>query len=1163
MFVLGYLCALLALCWVVGFSAVVVLQLAFPISLYRVRAVRFTLPIIGYIVACLVWWLGTFVLQLRDAIVLAAIAAIVVIALALLAKRRFPRRRLLALLPARCDWPAAVAVAFVAAVTVWPYALSGLGNYFLYNDTDWFNRVTPAILHHREVADVVRLVSRESIARLLTQDFPLEISNLMLPQAVLGLDSNDSALLQAVLDLMFTALGAFWLSRYIFRLRETQAAIAAVLSVVAQFYFASYLDGHIGSTIYTSAAPYFFGLSSWALARNRYRSTLTVLALLWVFVKEAYASASVIILFPLALAKMRLIYLDHAAAVRTFIRGTRKEPLPVRAIALLALALSVAAVAGVCLFAYDHFYPNRVAALLGGYSPMYIVFDPQVLEWFYGLRLTSGFSYGFLDPGVDLRLYNQFATLLAVILSAGILVGSWRLLRARAGSFLALYLITLPVSAVLFALLIPFSYFVYKILEIHYFLVVIGAVAGFSFVLESLRRSRKWAAVAIGVLIAGAVGINVFGTVMNSRISLQRSQQVDPAEVASLIRKMKSAGVKDVAIHVDGNINALLYGFLRYALADANLGMGYGDAVAAERVGHPLLTPQFSVFNPVPAPDVSMASDNARYVVGKMPDTLIDVTASQGVETRHGIVFLWLHTPLDYTVLSVDREFRQLAGFAASLPGSPVFYDDLSDSGNYELVNALMDKYGIRHSNDPRRCQYFIRLRGKLIQAATDLKVHPGGQRDVIAGISDSYGEPATVSQAYRNTGTDRTLWRSDVFEVVHIPPAGRRMTLPDTIDLPSLLAAIRNGHLRVLNDIRPAEYERYFLDTQLTANGIHLAGSAGSANAALLAVPTFMLASSGGAGIAKNATYWQSGGSSYRIVLVPVAVWKTIVKKERGPLWTLQQPLRTLLLPTNGVFLQLRVYRTDRIMRLVLGTGPSRRVASSLLRVMRPDGKADPLFFTVDSPTQLLDVPIARFAVRGEASTTIAIEPMLQVPQRVMPYDDRILSYELLEVEEAREGAPPYSARMKTVLQTLTAEGSSDILDPADAPALTLGAGWFDREAEAQKPFRWMSDRAQLVFESKETKLRQIVIDGAAGPSAGTGPIVVNASLNGTPIEAEEVDAAGGHVTVRVNLDAAGSLLKSGQNVIGLSVSGDRKPVAGDPRVLEFRVFHIGLSAA
>jgi hypothetical protein len=229
----------------------------------------------------------------------------------------------------------------------------------------------------------------------------------------------------------------------------------------------------------------------------------------------------------------------------------------------------------------------------------------------------------------------------------------------------------------------------------------------------------------------------------------------------------------------------------------------------------------------------------------------------------------------------------------------------------------------------------------------------------------------------------------------------------------------------------------------------------------------------------------------------------------------------------------------------------------------MRADSLGAPLFFTISSPSKLVRIPLDHFAIPGRAGTDLVIETDLHFPKRVMPYDDRLLLYRILDCEVLRKEDPIYSETAKRALRAdwrLNA-GSEvrDILDRASWKELALGTGWFPIEIERGEPFRWMSDGAEIVLEG--TTKRRIEITGALGPSVPSQRAQIKIWLNGQAVDSQSID--GRFVRSKIILDCGSALfqrnLRAGQNLFKMTIDGGGANLPEEARVLNFRVFHIG----
>lgn len=1168
--ILFLLAIIIVLNWLVGLLAAIVLQTALPISLYRVRAARLTLPVIGYAVSNLLWWIGTFLFRWNSDTVILIGVGCAVLSFCLLFKRRLSRRVLASLLPAKCDWPVLIIIVVVVALSAWPYLAVGMGNYFLVNETDYFSRVIPAVALNKNVGNEITTAPARGDVPVLHDLFPIQLSSLTLLQQLLRCTATDAASLQAIFDLVLTAIGAYWLSRYVVRFRVVQAVVAAVFSVAGQFYFHTYRDGHLGSMIYVSAAPVFFGLCVWALSRNRYRTTLLVISVLWLFMGKAYPFVSYLLVPPLFIATLWLFYIDRQKFFAERIASLRVR---MRISGLAFGAVSAALVVCIAIVSYHVlrrlFYPNLLSVIFNGYQPMYLVFDPHAAEWFYGLRLTAGFGYGFLDPSTApiMKFYEGFAFFLAFALTLSWALAAAAFRKSRHGFFFSIFLISFPMMAIAFATMWPFSYLVYKVLYVHYFLIVMGIVGGFSVVLRATGPLRNpIVRGALYAIIGVTAALNIFGDYKSSVRSLEQIQRFDLADCYTLVNQLRSLGIRSVTVlRTEDLRQELMYYVLREA------GISADTNVTLRR---PLMTAQYATFSPIAQRDIVLRSKRGKYVISNTPDTVIQTTGagSTSTEVRNGFTFRWLSSAYDYNVFQFEKYFQGLAGFLTTVSGGPIIYNDLRDSGYYILVNKLMDRFGIKHSYDPRECTYFVRLNRRIDAVTAGMKEQQSSA--VIASVGSEAGTQRVGRQTYLDNGREKLAWNNELFEAVYIPFESRVAAAPPGIDVEGLIEAIQEHRLVVADGIRSVEHERVYIEDRIQSAGIQLVPFPSQATAVLVCMaevlvkrvrsvyPEF-----------DRSVFWRTTDEFFRehgyeiVLLRRRGAYQVIEEQMRELAWPSDQPLRAIIRPfkSSQPELMVRVYRFDRNLRLLFETGPSLRESHTLMRAMRGDGRGAPMFFTITAPSTIVNVPVDHFAVPGEGSVDIAFETDIHFPRRVLPYDDRLLLYRISDCELVAKDERLYTELLKRVLganwRMNYKANDRDIVD--NSSTLALGTGWYPREAEKGSPFRWMSDTADLVLENNGTRQGQIVIAGQVGPSAPSGEITIAATVNGArtaTMEARNPPTG----PVRLVLDCSRpefqQALRKGQNVITLSVKGGGKEIAGDPRLLNFRVFHINM---
>jgi hypothetical protein len=1166
--ILALLVALLAFTWTAGLTVAVLLRHTFPVSLYSVRAIRLTVPIVGYTASNLLWWLITFRFEKRSEVAIASGLVLFAVAIILLIRKGFSKRVILPLLPAKTDWPIALIFAIVTALAGWPYMALGLRNYFLLNETDYFFRVTPSILqNHQVAASLFHLPASDSLAGLRDL-FPMQLSTLTLVQTLLGCTATDAGALQAILDLFYTALGVFWLSRHLFGFKRSSASAAAIFSIASQFYYHTYLGGHLGSLMYAGAAPFVFGFSVWALRHDSYRATFCVIVLLVLFMWGAYPLVIFLLAPPLALAKARLLYLENKPRLYGIASAwARRMKVSLRTAGML-LVVMVAFCTLVCLGPLRAlFYPNRISLTFNGYQPMYIVFDRTVLEWFFSLRLMQGFGSGFLEPGtVFLGVYDVFSIFPVVVLIVVIGIACVRHWHNRLSSFFAAFVLLFPVTIIAFTLVWPFSYLVYKALYVHYFLIVMAAVSGFQYALSRAAKRALVRRLLVGTILVVTV-INVAGDVGLGVRTVEEIRQNDLADMRSLVTKLRSRGMRHVTLILAADLPTAL---MIYVLHEGGI-----ETDTDVQLGRLLVTSQRTMLAPVADADIVVRSEKGKFALSRVSDSLVRLRGAPATSTevRDGVPFRWINTPYEYNVLLLASQFEGVARFLNDLPGNPTACNDFADSGYYLAVDRLMEDYSITRSNDPHECSYFVRANPKIRRVVEKLQA---SRSPVVVPIIDTSGKDKVVPQIYAKSGTERQVWSDDLFEVVYIPREGRLFSTPAGLDTADLIQAIERNGLTVADGIPVVEHEHWFLEDQLKRAGLKVAPSWGKASAVLMCLPNDVLerARSKSPEIIEPM-YWRSsndfeGRQGYSVLLLRRPAAERITVDEAANPWlTLHQPLRTVLWPFKlAPDLDIRVYRSDRELRLLFETGPSLRERSVTIRVRRRFGASEPMIFKIDAPSGIVRIPIATFfrdVPYGpkEQFVDLGIESDLRFAKRIMPYDDRLLFYRVSDCELVRKDKELYSDHMKRVLRANwrlnPRPGERDIVDGSRGSGLALGIGWYRRETEHGAPFRWMADKADIVVDGDSVRHKRVLIQGRVGPSAPSGSVSVRVMLNGRLMSTFNVRNPTANVALDFGSPSLREWLRPGQNVITLMVGGGGKEIPGESRVLDFRVFHIG----
>jgi hypothetical protein len=174
-----------------------------------------------------------------------------------------------------------------------------------------------------------------------------------------------------------------------------------------------------------------------------------------------------------------------------------------------------------------------------------------------------------------------------------------------------------------------------------------------------------------------------------------------------------------------------------------------------------------------------------------------------------------------------------------------------------------------------------------------------------------------------------------------------------------------------------------------------------------------------------------------------------------------------------------------------------------------------------------------------------------------LLPYDDRVLLYRVFAVgwsdKPYDEKAMSFFNAAKDIVKD---NPRSDKTELASTLALHLGQGWEAYETYGGETFRWSGTSAELVLSGAATDgVASVVLDLEQGPSHGN-----------RPLELEVLDKDGNLILTSAAITGRNTVLlplnyfKHQPAVYTLRSKSENLPIAGDPRLLNYRVFSITL---
>ncbi len=174
-----------------------------------------------------------------------------------------------------------------------------------------------------------------------------------------------------------------------------------------------------------------------------------------------------------------------------------------------------------------------------------------------------------------------------------------------------------------------------------------------------------------------------------------------------------------------------------------------------------------------------------------------------------------------------------------------------------------------------------------------------------------------------------------------------------------------------------------------------------------------------------------------------------------------------------------------------------------------------------------------------------------------LLPYDDRVLLYRVFAVGWSDR---PYDHKaipfFNAVNDIVKVNPRSDKIKPMSTLSLHLGQGWQAYETHGGETFRWSSTSADFILSGADNNgLVSVVLDVEPGPSHGN-----------RPLELEVFDKDNNLILISAAITGRNTVIlplkyfKNQPVVYTLRTKSDNLQIAGDSRILNYRVFSIAL---
>lgn len=351
----------------------------------------------------------------------------------------------------------------------------------------------------------------------------------------------DMAIVHAVFNLLLMVMGVFSFARLVFQLGNGWSAMAAFSSVSASFYFGTFWAGHIGSLMYGSLAPMLAALLLLSKGKMQWSETTPWIVLVIGALAFTYPQA---LALGLAYWSGYRIYTSHSVASSVSkVRGWLGRASGGRILAGLVAVVAV----GLLLYAAWIFTESYRLRQDGQYRAWGLVHDLGIIPLFFGYI-----------PNAFVLANNAIYTALTVIGAASVLIALACLLAYKGiqARFVHFFMFTWLVGLLFFYLCVRDSYYIFKYLYTHQFVIVVALCAFVAASRKMLIRLAGGGLLAINVASDVAAGNQVFQMPYNGR----------PSEYARLANLGKTVLNKAFIGLIGGEKIAVRQTLKRYAI---------------------------------------------------------------------------------------------------------------------------------------------------------------------------------------------------------------------------------------------------------------------------------------------------------------------------------------------------------------------------------------------------------------------------------------------------------------------------------------------------------------------------------------------------------------------------------------------------------------------
>jgi len=1110
-------------------------------------------PVAGYAVSQLAFslfyrWLINSNIAVIAVGIVAAILALVYIIISRFSLQRW-RSSFSSLLPFRSDRALVVPLIAVLALSSWVYIAIGEGHYFHSGNEDFFDGITGGEAY-------LMNTPLKELAPEFKGDIQLQYTSQAYWCIVLGIGGMDAFALQSILNLLLTIISIYWLVRYVFDGSSRLSALLAFCCVTANFYFTTYLAGHIGSMMYLSVAPVLLGLLlAWG-QRKLGLGWLLLAVLFYGFISITYPGPFNFLLVPLVflLVHERLfkpwnLWQRIGEVIGVKLISGKGIQIQWRHLWKFSILLLFGALAAVELIDWIRLFMQDMkmyAALqLRTATSWRIAFEKEILVIFWGLIPSNLVGSVSFFPFFLTNLHLSAAMFVAaLIIWALSFFAAWTHRLKMERQYLPILVFLFPAFYVMMVEFWGSPYYAYKFLYTNFFVVVIALGIWISDRTSSLLTWKKTLWLIAPICL---IGINLFWNLSRSINILDRPYH-QKEKIADFLSHVGKESIRDYAIDIpdETNTNVFDYLFFRSRRSQGPVRSNAKYLIQLENLKTVAYT--------------TLSRDSVLYSNGLLRLVKRPEVNDIVMNTKYGIDHFspWRITWVGNEVTGLNMWFggliKEAVDFIKSSGNQDRIYLDMRSPHIYWLLDRALTKERITLQIDPMKSSWFLRQKFTRFTYAWD-----------------------RIGQTvFQETPNERVVFKNKFLEIVEVPRGEHQISsvVSENVERTTfveMIQLIRRMGNRVHIDMPPYELATLWVEQYLHTMGVAVVDSPHVTLILRLSAPDNEMYSYKSFIHPQEQILWQSKWETSRqkvsvglqLVNVPT---EGRINMETSHL----DSLRYWYLLSGGAFdfevslsnLSLRA----KYLRVLVTPGPGIDFSDFNL-LLRASDQHILRQWPVSGATTCIDIPLNDSVLTSRKTSMLNFEGEDLLGHSLMPADERLLNYGVLAVEltdcvdkYSDEMLAALNPRVKLQYSLIESKiGSStkynDIIDELSKANLWLGTGWYAYETQAGRPFRWVNNGAQFVLRNPTAGTRYLNVEIEKGPSLAVDEPTMQVIQDGEMID-HFLFVGRCKRKVRLNKTSAD------QSFIMLQVNKVGHRIPEDPRKLDFRVFRAYLSS-